>query len=119
HALAGVALPNVILQRDAADPARPQTTLHQLLGPWFTALVLADEPPPARASHPLLHWVAAGPHCDDAGRAALARQLRTSADDRSVWLIRPDQHVMTVRAAEDVDALLAQLQHAIDANPIS
>lgn len=109
HALAGVALPNVVLRRDA------HTTLHQLLGPWFTALVLADELPSQRSEHPLLQWVAVGRHCDDDGRAALARQLRAqSGGDTNVWLIRPDQHVMAVLHTDDLHTLSERLHAAVD-----
>jgi len=121
HAQTGVALPNVVLSSEGPGASPPRTTLHQILGPWFTALVLSDDLPSQRAAHPLLHWVAVGRHCDGAGRAALARQLSRPADAGAVWLIRPDQHVMAVLSIDEVNAmekLSALLQAALDATPI-
>lgn len=110
-ALAGMALPNVVLRREAAGGG----TLHRLLGPWFTALVLDDALPPGRPSHPLLQWVAAGRYCDGAGRAALRRQLQAPAGEgTAVWLIRPDQHVMAVLPADRLQAMLGWLQAALE-----
>lgn len=87
---AGRALPNVVLDR------RAQRSLHQLLGPWFTALVFGDPvpdiPEPA-ADDALLRRVTVGAHCDAEGREALRRQLGVEMNGE-VWLIRPDQHVM-------------------------
>ena len=87
---AGCALPNVVLDR------RAQRSLHQLLGPWFTALVFGDPvpdiPEPA-ADDALLRRVTVGAHCDAEGREALRRQLGVEMNGE-VWLIRPDQHVM-------------------------
>ena len=64
---AGCALPNVVLDR------RAQRSLHQLLGPWFTALVFGDPvpdiPEPA-ADDALLRRVTVGAHCDAEGRGA-------------------------------------------------
>ncbi|CAB5691370.1 3-(3-hydroxy-phenyl)propionate/3-hydroxycinnamic acid hydroxylase [Delftia tsuruhatensis] len=109
-ALAGMALPNVVLRREAAGAV----SLHALLGPWFTALVMDDEPPPWRPSHPLLQWVAVGRHCDGAGRAALRRQLQSRAGEgAAVWLIRPDQHVMAVVAADALHTIGEWLHAAL------
>lgn len=107
---AGRALPNVVLDRAAGR------SLHSLLGPWFTALVFADELPGgvAAADGALLQWAAVGGHCDVEGRAALARQLGTAMDG-DIWLIRPDQHIQAVvpagsaaRAASDLPAWVRQ-----------
>lgn len=120
---AGMALPNVVLRRgarpdatsEADEEAGRHTTLHQLLGSWFTALVLTDEPPPRRPTHALLRWVAVGRHCDDAGRAALERQLSGGLDAKSaVWLIRPDQHVMAVLSIDSMHIVAGWLQTAMD-----
>lgn len=109
-ALAGMALPNVVLRSGGAAAA----SLHQRLGPWFTALVLADELPAERPEHPLLQWVALGRHCDDAGRAALRRQLPAGAGrEATVWLVRPDQHVMAVAGLDALPALARWLQAAL------
>jgi len=74
HASAGAALPNVVLRRAGGASG---ATLHGLLGPWFTALVMAERVPERCAARddPLLKWVAVAAHCDDAGRQRLARQL--------------------------------------------
>ena len=73
-----------------------RSSLHQLLGPWFTALVFGDPvpdiPEPA-ADDALLRRVTVGAHCDAEGREALRRQLGVEMNGE-VWLIRPDQHVM-------------------------
>jgi len=95
---AGHALPNVVLH------AGTGLTLHGLLGRWFTALVFDETLPPAlAAAHDmdgLLDWVAVGPHCDAAGRAALARQLGVAMDG-GIWLLRPDRHVLAVGTAAE------------------
>ena len=118
HMSAGAALPNVLLSPGGAG-APSGATLHGLLGPWFTALVMADRVPDRRAvqdQHPLLKWVPIAAHCDAAGRQAVARQLGTDADDGSVWLIRPDQHVMSVsKNAQAADAA-AWLRQALAAS---
>ena len=110
HALAGAALPNVVLRREGA---RAPLTLHGLLGPWFTALVLGDGLPANAPAHPLLHWAAVGSHCDAAGRAALARQLKTDALDGSICLVRPDHHVMAVLPAHQAHQIVHWLQQAV------
>lgn len=123
HALAGRALPNVVLRR-AAEGEAPQS-LHGLLGPWFTALHFGDAlPEEARAqSHPLLRWVAVGPHCDTAGREALLRQLGAMQDEAAgngaqTWLVRPDQHVMAVRdAAQGLAGIRQMLEQALHMLP--
>ena len=86
--------------RDARCPTwcwtGARSSLHQLLGPWFTALVFGDPvpdiPEPA-ADDALLRRVTVGAHCDAEGREALRRQLGVEMNGE-VWLIRPDQHVM-------------------------
>lgn len=100
----GAALPDVRLAG---------TSLHRLLGPWFTLLVLGDRLPPALAAlnHPLLTVVFVAPACDAQARAALQRQLGVMADSGECWLIRPDQHVATRLAHQQpglVPALLAR-----------
>ncbi len=100
----GAALPDVRL----AD-----TSLHHLLGPWFTLLVFGDRLPRSLASlnHPLLSVALAAPACDGQARAALVRQLGVTADSGEAWLIRPDQHVATRLAHQcpgQVAALLAR-----------
>jgi 3-(3-hydroxy-phenyl)propionate hydroxylase len=97
----GAALPDVVLNASGAS-------LHGLLGPWFTLLSFATTGP--AQPHLLVRVVAVAGHCDDAGRAALLRQLGVSADGGEAWLIRPDQHIASRRAhdaAFDLDALLA------------
>ncbi|MBR8652059.1 FAD-dependent oxidoreductase [Achromobacter sp. Marseille-Q0513] len=102
---AGRALPNVVLDR------RAQRSLHQLLGPWFTALVFSEHVPPVPEptdDGALLRRVAVGAHCDAEGREALRRQLGVEMDGE-VWLIRPDQHVMAAidaAASGQADAAL-------------
>lgn len=108
HALAGAALPNVVLRRDEAP-----RTLHGLLGPWFTAVVLADDLPAARAEHPLLHWAAVGAHCDAAGRAALARQLKVEGLAGAICLVRPDHHVLAIVPAQQAQDIADWLQQAV------
>ena len=123
HALAGRALPNVVLRRAAGGEA-PQS-LHGLLGPWFTALYFGDALPEEAKTqdHPLLRWVAVGPHCDAAGREALLRQLGAALDEdgRSgpqTWLVRPDQHVMAVRdAAQGLAGIRQMLEQALHMPP--
>ena len=86
--------------RDARCPTwcwtGARSSPHQLLGPWFTALVFGDPvpdiPEPA-ADDALLRRVTVGAHCDAEGREALRRQLGVEMNGE-VWLIRPDQHVM-------------------------
>ncbi len=111
HALAGRALPNVVLRQ--ADGL----TLHGLLGPWFTVLVFGDAlPPGAQDGDGLVRWVAVGPLCDERGRAALAHQLGQTLDGEA-WLLRPDQHVMAAATPEtgDPEAMLAWVAAALDA----
>ncbi len=115
HALAGAALPDVVLRRPAG--AAPGT-LHALLGPWFTVLVFGNELPRERPGHPLLHWVALTAHCDEEGRMALERQLCARADDGALWLIRPDHHVMAVVAHTEVAVLADLLRAALNPSPI-
>jgi 3-(3-hydroxy-phenyl)propionate hydroxylase len=110
HPLTGTALPNVVLRRVAG--ASPNT-LHALLGPWFTVLVLADTLSVKHSQHPLLHWVAVGAHCDEQGRAALARQLKTSIGEGTGLLVRPDQHIMAVASADALLTLDAVLRQAL------
>jgi 3-(3-hydroxy-phenyl)propionate hydroxylase len=92
HRVTGAALPNIVLRRRSGGGI--ENSLHRSLGPWFTALVMTDRLPKSLPSHPLLKWVAVDQQCDDEGRAAVSRQLGASTTDGSVWLIRPDQHVM-------------------------
>jgi 3-(3-hydroxy-phenyl)propionate hydroxylase len=114
HPSAGAALPNVLLCH-GGEGAPSAETLHGLLGPWFTALVMTDRLPDRRAGHdhPLLTWVAVAAHCDDEGRQRLARQLGVEPDDGSIWLIRPDQHVMAVGTAEQAVDTAAWLRQAL------
>ena len=118
HALAGCALPNVVIRK--ASATQSAQNLHGVLGPWFTALVFAESLPAwaqqanaenisqnsqsSPRTQPLLRWVAVGEHCDAAGREALQRQLKASiqpvAADAQIWLIRPDQHVMQVAGGD-------------------
>lgn len=109
----GAALPNIRLRSGQVS-----TFLHDLLGPWYTALdfdSFANDPLPtarveesvasgasyeevglvnrmAPIAEALLRWVRVREHCDEEGGAALARQL--AGEPRGVWLIRPDQHVL-------------------------
>ncbi len=107
-AVAGRALPNVRLRS-----GRIPIFLHDLLGPWFTALDFeeADRALPMNdewlerlcgepgsdawqggidRAH-LARRVRVREHCDAQGLAALARQL--PAEPSGVWLVRPDQHI--------------------------
>jgi len=111
HALSGAALPNVVVRR--ASEREAAASMHQLLGPWFTALVMTDALPQRLPSHPLLRWVAVDQYCDDEGRAALSRQLDVNTTDGSIWLIRPDQHVMAAGDAISPDALVQHLVNAL------
>lgn len=95
------------------------TSLHRLLGPWFTLLVFADEPaPPLQGlAHPLLKVVRVAPACDAPARSALARQLGVAADGGEAWLVRPDQHVATRQAhlqpGQVADLLASALGHPV------
>ncbi|MDT4833472.1 3-(3-hydroxy-phenyl)propionate/3-hydroxycinnamic acid hydroxylase [compost metagenome] len=112
HALAGRALPNVVLRQ--ADGL----TLHGLLGPWFTVLVFGNAlPPGAQDGDGLVRWVTVGPLCDERGQAALAHQLGQALDGQA-WLLRPDQHVMAAATPEtgDPEAVLAWVAAALDAS---
>lgn len=109
----GAALPDVRLG---------PTSLHRLLGPWFTLLVFADRLPRALASvqHPLLTVVLLSPACDKPARAALLRQLGVGSDSGECWLVRPDQHVATRRAHLQpalVPALLAAALAPLPTDP--
>ncbi|QKH39422.1 FAD-dependent monooxygenase [Achromobacter pestifer] len=110
HALAGRALPNVVLRQSDG------LTLHGLLGPWFTVLVFGNAlPAAAKDDDGLLRWVAVGPLCDERGRAALAHQLGQTLDGQA-WLLRPDQHVMAAAQPEngDPEAVRAWISEALD-----
>lgn len=100
---AGFALPNVRLR--SGD--RP-VFLHDLLGPGFTALDFAAETGEIPGRSAGLREEAVLPHCDDEGRQALARQLPAAAG--SVWLVRPDQHVLSTRASA---SLLQQIARVV------
>lgn len=104
---AGAALPDVRLAG---------TSLHHLLGPWFTLLVFGDRLPQALASvqHPLLSIAFIAPACDEAARAALMRQLGVGADSGECWLVRPDQHVATRLAHLHPELVPALLAGALD-----
>jgi 3-(3-hydroxy-phenyl)propionate hydroxylase len=107
HALAGRALPNVVLRQ--ADGL----TLHGLLGPWFTVLVFGDALPAcAQGDADFVRWVAVGPLCDERGRAALAHQLGLAMDGQA-WLLRPDQHVMAAATPETNDPATVQAWIAV------
>jgi 3-(3-hydroxy-phenyl)propionate hydroxylase len=106
HPAVGAALPNVLI-------ARPSHALHQLLGGWFTGLVMADHLPAGLPAHPLLQWVAVGLQADAAGLQALQRQLGTDPTGGSLWLVRPDQHVMAVFADPFEPEVVAWLQTAL------
>ena len=111
HALAGRALPNVVLRQSDG------LTLHGLLGPWFTVLVFGDAlPAGVEDDDGLLRWAAVGPLCDERGRAALAHQLGQTLDGQA-WLLRPDQHVMAAATPEtrDPQAVQAWISAALDA----
>ena len=111
HRAAGAALPNVVLRRKGADGSG--NSLHRVLGPWFTALVMADALPKSLPAHPLLTWVAVDQFCDDDGRAALSRQLGATATDGSIWLVRPDHHVMAAGADVSPETVAMWLAEAV------
>jgi len=103
----GTALPNVVLHRNS------ELSLHDLLGPWFTALVFADAlPADARKDDALLSWVGVAAHCDAHGRLALARQLGVQMQGE-VWLVRPDQYVLCHWAQDRVPTELAAWVRAV------
>jgi len=91
------------------------TSLHRLLGPWFTVIVFGNEVPAALAAlrHPLLQVALVGPACDELARDALQRQLGVAAGSGDAWLVRPDQHIATRRAHMFPDEVLALLARAL------
>ncbi len=111
HRAVGAALPNVVLRRGSGGAI--SNSLHQVLGPWFTVLAMTDVLPKPLPSHPQLKWVALDQHCDDEGRATVARQLGVNTTDGSAWLIRPDQHVMAAGIEVSPDAIATWLVSAL------
>jgi 3-(3-hydroxy-phenyl)propionate hydroxylase len=97
------------------------TSLHHLLGPWFTLLVFGDRLPRALAAvgHPLLSVALVEPACDGLARAALLRQLGVGADSGECWLIRPDQHVATRLAHLQPGLVPALLARALGSIPMT
>jgi len=113
-AAAGRALPNVRLRGGPAP-----VYLHDLLGPWFTALnfdqvsmarVPTDGVSPPGAD---LQRVNVRAFCDEAGGAALERQLPAPAT--GVWLIRPDGHVLSSAVSSNPADQRAALEGALTA----
>jgi 3-(3-hydroxy-phenyl)propionate hydroxylase len=99
NAAVGRALPNVRLR--SGDAPR---YLHDLLGHGFTALSFDEggdcpQPEPHAAGEDALRRVNVRACCDDAGWAALERQL--PAPPAGIWLIRPDGHVLSTDISPD------------------
>ena len=112
---AGRALPNVRLRGGAAP-----VYLHDLLGPWFTALDF-DGVDPAASIAPNVsddstitaptRWIGVRAHCDEEGLRALERQM--PAPLRGIWLVRPDQHLLSTCALPTPAAQQALIERAL------